>query len=489
MKAPEFPEAVLSELSAAVARNLGLHFPREQWSELVRGMTELARASGGQNVESLMRQFSSLSLTAQQIGLLASHLTVGETYFLREPAILAALRDHVLPDLIRAGGGTTRPLRIWSAGCSTGEEPYTVAMLLDRLLPAEAKRNVAILGTDVNPQILRQADQGIYGEWSFRCTPAWIRQEYFSRRPDGRFEIRPHIRQLVTFSRLNLATDAYPSPANNTAVMDVILCRNVLMYFTSSQAKRVVENFHRALADGGWLIVSPVETSNTLYEGFETVNFPDAVLYLKGKGAGRSASAIRVAQTAASGLREKFEFSAGTQSLPGSGAGQPVAWMNAPETAGEESAPAPKQQKEPEQTGCEALVRQARLHADEGRLEEAIEWCEKAIAADKLNAALHYLLATIQRENGNASAAARSLRHALYLDQDFVLAHFALGNLCLSAGRHRNAARHFGNALKLLRSYSREDIVPQSGGLTAGRLDEIIASAQSGLEKAEAGGA
>ena len=128
--------------------------------------------------------------------------------------------------------------------------------------------------------------------------------------------------------------------------------------------------------------------------------------------------------------------------------------------------------------------RKARACADEGRLAEAVEWCEKAIAADKLNPAHFYLLATIQNEMGSGGEAATSLERVLYLDPGFVLAHFALGNLRLSQGRRREARRHFDNALALLRAAAQDEIVPESEGLTAGRLSEIILSAQESLSRA-----
>ena len=129
----------------------------------------------------------------------------------------------------------------------------------------------------------------------------------------------------------------------------------------------------------------------------------------------------------------------------------------------------------------EAPRHRARTCANQGKLAEAIEWCERAIASDKLDPASHYLLATIQQEQGYANSAAQALKRALYLDPQFVLAHFALGNLCLSQGRHRNAERHFGNALALLQVRPHGEILPESEGLTAGRLIEIVMSVQSSL--------
>ena len=109
---------------------------------------------------------------------------------------------------------------------------------------------------------LEKAAEGLYSEWSFRDTPDWIKERYFKRKKNGLFEISPHIRKRVTFSYLNLAEDVYPSLTNGRNAMDVIFCRNVLMYFSPEGVRRIGQNFHRSLVNGGWLIVSPVEMSN-----------------------------------------------------------------------------------------------------------------------------------------------------------------------------------------------------------------------------------
>ncbi len=126
--------------------------------------------------------------------------------------------------------------------------------------------------------------------------------------------------------------------------------------------------------------------------------------------------------------------------------------------------------------GCEASARMARSCADQGNLDEALEWCEKAIVTDKLDPAHHYLLATILQEQGQYEIAAQSLGRVLYLEPRFVLAHFSLGNLHQSQGHYREAQRHFENVLLLLRTHLPEEILPEADGLTAGRLAEIVAS-------------
>lgn len=453
----------LAALSEFLAVRIGLNFPQARWDDLERGIAAVAPEFGFSDVQSCAHWLLSTALTQPMIETLASHLTVGETYFFREPRSLEVLEDPILSDLLQARHRTQRRLRIWSAGCCTGEEPYSIAMLLDRLIPDQRTWNITILATDINPQFLRKAAHGVYGEWSFRAMPVTLRERYFKKRRDGRFEILPHLKSKVTFSYLNLADAAYPALANNSNAMDVIFCRNVLMYFTPERAQAVAGNFYRALVDGGWLIVSPVETSSVLFAPFTAVAFPGVTLYQK-----------TVEAEPGVGLVKEI---ASVLVVP------PAAWTPPiiPSRTVEAAQTAPIAKPPASLTDHTALADNARDSANQGKLDEALAWCAKAIAADKLNPAHYYLFAVIQQEQGQVNAAAQALHHALYLDPDFVLAHFALGNLRLAQGKQREAARHFGNADTLLQQYPRDKALPEWDGMTAGRLVEIIASIMSNL--------
>jgi chemotaxis protein methyltransferase CheR len=446
----------LSSLSELLAKHTGLNFPEKRWNDLERGMNAAARASGEASVQAYIHRLLSAPLTQHQTGILASHLTVGETYFFRDHKSFEMLEHHVLPALIHSRRDAGRHLRIWSAGCCTGEEPYSIAMLLDRLLPDYEQWNITLLATDINPQFLRKGRDGVYGDWSFRGTPAWVRERYFRQARPGCFAIHPRIKKRVTFSCLNLADGAYPSPSNNTHAMDLILCRNVLMYFTTAQAASIVGHLHRALADDGGLLVSPAEASGILLAPFAPVRFSsDATIYRK---------------------------VASWKMIPTTQAPAPV--FPLPETyPADVPAPTlnPSDPSDPPPVGADTLCAMTRLCANQGRLAEAAGWCQQAIAADRLNPRSHYLLASIRQELGQTDAAERSLKRALYLEPDFVLAYFALGNLHRSRGRRAQAGRHFENALSLLQRRPRHETIMESDGLTAGRLEDIIRSALDSL--------
>ena len=476
---PTLSSPLLSQLSEFVATQTGLYFPQERWGDLERGIAAAAPDFNFPDRESCARWLLSAPLTRQMNEILASHLSVGETYFFREKQSLGIFEEHILPRLLQSRRQNERRLRIWSAGCSTGEEAYTIAILLDRLIPDLKEWNITILATDFNPKFLRKAAQGVYGEWSFRDAPVWLRERYFTQEKDGRFEILPRIRKMVTFSYLNFADDVYPSLLNNTSAMDVILCRNVLMYFTAQRAKQVVGNFYRAQVDGGWLIVSPVEASNTSLSSFTPVDFPGAVLYRKMVNAESQVRNLKLCVSEHQVTQSFRETEAAPPSLP-------VAQTEPVVAVADIHVAQAEQLLSPQPDECEVPSRMARSCANQGRLSEALEWCEKAIAADKMNPAHHYLLATILQELGQHDIAIQSLMRALYLDPDFVLAHFSLGNLHQSQRRYRQAQRYFGNVLVMLRKHPQEEILPEADGLTAGRLVEIVTSLLASLPQAVA---
>ena len=482
---------LLSKLSDYVAERMGLHFPKERLDDLERGLERAAPDFGFKDAKACARWLLQSALTKKQIETLAGRLTVGETYFFRDKKSFDLLEDEVLPELIRKRRGTEKYLRIWSAGCATGEEPYSIAMLLLRLIPDIAEWNITILATDINNSFLEKARNGLYGEWSFREVPSWVKERFFKKAGKGHFELLPAVRRTVTFFYHNLAEDAYPSLANNTNAMDLILCRNVLMYFNDKNQHEVVRKFHRCLVSGGWLMVGPAEISAVQSSPFLKEHSSGSTLYRK------DAEICLFA-----GDNEPpLPLSASETSVSVS---PPLRAMD--EVAGDLAAPpfvVPPASKKEEHTyaealklyeqGCysdaedkisallagddnngPALALLSRVHANQGRLTNAFDLCERAISADRLNPAYQYLLATILLEMGREEESKTCLNRTLYLDQDFALAHFALGNLFRRKGKKRESERHFKNALSVLRTYRPDNIVPQSEGITAERMIEII---------------
>ena len=475
---------------------MGLHFPPERASDLQRGIRSAAREFGFEETEDCIQWLMSAPLTRSQIEILASNLTVGETYFFREKRTFEIFEEHVLPELTRLRRGGEQRLRLWSAACCSGEEPYSIAISLRKTLPDFADWRLTILGSDINPRFLQKASKGVFTEWSFRNAPSWLKERNFAKVGNGRWEILPEIKRMVSFSHINLAEDVYPSLLNDTNAVDVIFCRNVLIYFAPEQVEKVIRNFHRCLTEGGWLVLSPSETSHVLFPQFVPVNFDGAILYQKDSTRTRPVDMRApqleearpvffqplpelVSETGATGpqVREPRALAESKTAEPPPGSfDQAFALYEQgryAETAETVAALLSSQPVEPR-----AMALMARALANQGNLAEALGWCDKVIAADKLNPGAHYLRASVLHEQGNLNEAVQSFKRALYLDGDFVLAHFALGNLARNEGKFREADKHFENALALTRGRPQDEILPESEGITAGRLSEIITASR-----------
>jgi len=211
-------------------------------------------------------------------------LTVNETYFFREEGQFKALSEEILRELRR--DKKDRTLRIWSAGCSSGEEPYTIAMLILEQGALFEDWNIEILGSDINQRVLQTARKGVYRKNSLRNTEEYYIQKYF-KEEDGLYRIGDNVKKLVNFSYLNLLD---PLKVKFVGTMDVVLCRNVLIYFHLDAKKKVVENFAGRLADGGYLLLGHAESLMNISTAFTLKHLRNDMVYQKPKKAAISIS-------------------------------------------------------------------------------------------------------------------------------------------------------------------------------------------------------
>jgi chemotaxis protein methyltransferase CheR len=440
------------EAEVLVARRLGLRFGDDRRADVDRAFLEGYRSSRHPSPEAYLAWLAGLPDGSPEWGRIASRLTVGETYFFRDRDCFDALEQHLLPPLIafRRSQGLLR-LRLWSAGCATGEEPYSLAILLDRLLPDLTSWGLTVLATDINRDALDVAARGLYREWSFRETPPWVRDRYFRSGRGETFELDPRIRGMVTFAPLNLAEDGYPSLVTNTGAMDLILCRNVLMYFSPEAQREAVERLRHALVTGGWLVLSPVEASPELLRPLLPVHFPGSVFHRK-------------EQPFAVPLPPK---SWQAETLPPPALELPVSVQTLQGPSG------PPAERPAEDRGDDGSLGAARALADQGKLESARRLCEAVLSRDRLDPEGYLLLAAICQELGDIPAALEGLRQAIYLAPDSAPAHFLLGALLFRGGTKRRGRRCLETACRLLESVPSEEPLDGAGGLTAGRLKEM----------------
>jgi chemotaxis protein methyltransferase CheR len=203
-------------------------------------------------------------------------ITVNETYFFREDRQLKAFTDEILPEVVQEKKNT-RTLRIWSAGCSTGEEPYTIAMLC-MMMPEVQGWDIDIFASDISQRVIQMARRGIYGESAFRSTEERFRSRFFTRTPDSKYRINDDVRQMVTFGKVNLLDE---QKTGIFSELDLIFCRNVIIYFDVSAKKKVIENFYRKLKRNGFLLLGHSESLLSLSTKFKLRHLKNDMVYQK----------------------------------------------------------------------------------------------------------------------------------------------------------------------------------------------------------------
>jgi chemotaxis protein methyltransferase CheR len=211
----------------------------------------------------------------EELAAIIDIITVNETYFFREQNQLKTLSEEILPELKEIRKDKKR-LRIWSAGCSTGEEPYTIAMLVLEKGYFHGW-NIEIFGSDINQRVLQVARSGIYRKNSFRTTEQYFLNRYF-KEENGLFRISDNVKQHVSFTHLNLLD---PFKVKLVGTMDVIFCRNVLIYFDHPSRKKVIEMFYERLVDGGYLLLGHAESLINISTAFTLRHFKHDMVYQK----------------------------------------------------------------------------------------------------------------------------------------------------------------------------------------------------------------
>lgn len=378
-----------------------------------------------------------------ELDVLIAQLTIGETYFFRDREQFNALRDVVLPEILERKQGC-KQLRIWSAGCSNGAEPYSLSILLGRELGHRlADWEVSILATDISQPSLAQAKQGTFGEWAFRSTPVELRRECFWEDGEG-WTIRPEFKQWVSFAPLNLVETDFQSPPLQNANFDLILCRNVMIYFDRQVARRLIHGFHESLSEGGWFLVGAVENNLEDFNSFHAVSALGATMYQKVKGEAQREPEKTL--TALPWPPESARLNMGTLPAPG------------PE--------APARAAGPNIDGLRRL-------ADRGDSNSAIRYCRQLLALDRLNPRVYFYHALLSEQLGNAEEAERSLRQAIYLDRGFLLAHYHLGLTLAKKKDLRAAARSLENVLQLAEEVPGDQPVAEGDGVTVAGLKAL----------------
>lgn len=461
----------------------GLDFPEGRRTGIERPIQAAMERHGVGSVAELVAYLSDVRHEAALTDLVAS-LTIGETHFFRNQPQVDAMRRVVLPEVI-ARHAHDRTIRIWSAGCSTGEEAYSIAIALDMLLPERSTWNITILGTDINAAALAKARTAAYGEWSFRGVPDPIRQRYFHS--DGaQFRLAPAIREMVRFEYLNLVDMSAGGPGGSDPAMDVVLCRNVLIYFQPATIDAVVHRLEASLAPGGWMIAGHAEAPMPIFRTlFEPHDLPMAVLYRKRDGVAPAASdaagpwlPVEVEPAPVVRLPDAELASPVVVPEPSS---DPVADVIAAArrtfAGGDRRQAITMLQDEFDRRPQDPtpLVVAARLLAGATDYEPAERMITRALTHSPLSVSAHYVHALVLQGLNRPEAAVEALRRTAYLDPACVLAYFSLASLLDTMGQPDRARASLDRVVELLESKDDGAIIDADEGLTAGRLRDLAA--------------
>ena len=420
-------------------------------------------------------------------------LTVNHTYFFRNEPQFDVLKDRILPelmarrltDLSATNNPSNKPrIRIWSAGCSTGEEPYTLAMVIQDVIPNIEDWDIQIIATDVSMNALAKARKGIYTETAMRLVDADHKERYFTERKIDKgapqYEIRDSVKKTVRFDYFNLMDEEFPKK------FDIIFCRNVVIYFELETTIKIMNKFHSSLAEDGYFFIGYSESLQFITEKFKMQDWKDAIYYIKsppempGKRepkrlADQDLEKIIATAAKAEWLAEEKGIKIEKIALPPRKIEDflvdaikffHLKQYNRALALIEEAHQAAPEAMDPYYLFAEVYVNQ-------GNFQEAKEKLNAALSIHPMFTPAHYLLGYIFMEQENLEEAKRHLKKALYLDKDFSLAHFNLAHIYRKEGRLEDSIREYRNTLKILAQMSLGDIIAYSGGFNAATLVSV----------------
>ena len=451
-------------------------------------------------------------------------LTTGESYFFRDKGQFALLRNSLLPQIIESKNKENRTLRIWSAGCSTGEEAYSLAILVNELLTDLDDWDILILGTDINYQAIKKAQEGIYNSWSFRLVEPYFQTHYFHHHKTE-WKIDERIRRMVKFRSGNLLKDNFTAPNSDIYQMDMILCRNVFVYFDPPAISVVLKKFYNTLVPGGYLMTAHTELYGQDVGNFQVNVLPESVIYRRRENNSVDYHLnLRLAATQQVSLTLNTEIEK-YPAAPAVVTQIPTRLTALPTSNQERTAPLFSRKAESmvrempnsvsestsakteinfDKAASRALVKEAQtlfqkeayteaiikaeqaiaLHphnfdayyllaqayANLGEHNKAIYYCQQALEIDSLSVRPYHLLAHIAEEKKDFEKAKIFLKTIIYLAPSFIPAYLELGSLYQREGNTARAKKMLTIAMELLKELAPSATVEQESQVTAGEL-------------------
>jgi chemotaxis protein methyltransferase CheR len=493
----------------------GLYFKDYDLKDLDGVISDRMKACSFDTILAYYTYLTSSKKTDDELRELLNRLTINHTYFFRNEPQFKALKEKILPELIerkkkmgqspsafarasadRLGTVPIFSLRIWSAGCSTGEEPYTIAMIIKDIIPDIENWDIQILATDASTEALEAARKGIYNVNSVRLVDDYHKNRYFAEKagagPDAKYAIRDEIKRMVNFSFFNLMEEDYPKG------FDILFCRNVTIYFELETTIRVIKNLAESLDDNGYLFIGYSETLQFISDKFKMINWQDAIFYLKTKtdiAHKRFVTPrpmpieLKVDAILEEISKEEFEAESkeGTKKKRSLEFGDRIVRaMKAIHTKNYEGALSlTEEARLLEKNAPDPYYIAAEVYANQGKFKDAKDNLYAALSKDMMFAPAHHLFGSIYAEEGKTDAAEESYRRALYLENGFSIAHFSLANIYKNKNRIDDALREYRNTLSILSRSHPYDIVAYSGGFNTAALAGVCKDNIERLKTAE----
>ncbi|MFA6970805.1 MAG: CheR family methyltransferase [Gallionella sp.] len=452
-------EALLKKTRNLIANRIGLLVREQDDAMLRRVVAERVRALNLSGAEQYCQYLETDAGVLHEREELVIPFTTGETYFFRDSGLHALLHDEILPELIERRK-EARALRIWCAACATGEEVYSLAILLDELLSDQLQWNIFILGTDINRHAIEKARRGIYTDWSFRGMSCERRQRYFECHKNT-WVLDDRIRSRVTFQTGDLVSDAFPDHAAKMYDMDLILCRNAFIYMAPNIVSHIADKFAETLADGGILIVGHGELYAHHLGKLRPRVFPEAIVYQKVVSPLFSQPPTALVKT---DVPEKL---AGVL-VQKTRAAVPVSPPQAAETG--------------QGTSDSEMLHVWEL-ANQGQREMAAKSCSEMIDRNPLDAEPYYLMALLAQERGDFAQARDLLKKVIYLAPSFIAAYLDLGDLYAREGESARAVKMRTTARDLLKRLPADQQVKLYGAATVDKVLEYVEHLLSASEQ------
>jgi chemotaxis protein methyltransferase CheR len=448
-------------------------------------------------------------------------LTTIESYFFRDKGQFFLLRHHLLPELIqhrrdvaRLAANATKPsLRIWSAGCSTGEEAYSLAILVSELIPDLDRWDILIVGTDINDKALEKARRGVYGPWSFRLVDEQLKRQHFHQNR-YELEIDDRIKKIVTFQYGNLVCDDFPNSNSNLAQIDLILCRNVFIYFDPLSISKVLDKFYRTLREHGYLMTAHAELHGIGLGHLSAKMFPQSVVYQRHPNSEPQPANVPTSNGRAFPLRSLPPLpdqppltspsptptpprSSCYSPLPAKRSAPPTPKRRSPRPSGESNAElaeacfrdatvafvngaylkaidTAERATDLQPRYFDAYYLLARSHANLGDYNRAIYYCQQALQIDAIAVSPYYLLAHIAEEQGNIDKAKTLFKRIIYLEPSSIFAYLELGSIYDKEGDRNRAVKMRTTALELLQELPPDRTLDPDNRLTAADLIQQV---------------